>query len=386
MGLPKPRTGLGSSAPSVEAPSPSAAPKATDLLAFRPDPSLMPRPDGPPRAPAPRDGEREIETCHNPAEVRLTDAAARRPALLEPAALALLKRACRRLRPKGWPELVERFQAALKAALHHRPRRWDNRDRRLAGAWALAPWYRLDPRRFAAPAPPAQPNLRTAARGLPYLTDLGFENVRLAPPSLPGPALSELIAKAHALGLRVIAPLAPAAPGEDPLAALGPLTRALHDGALGFVFTPPPGVEFAPLQEHLTILKLFACALCPPAVVFVEDDRPELGARWVGGALGAGSSGADFVPCPEVHEATPELLYGAQPELTWRGGPEAALARLLEARGVLVVEGGAELGRLEGPYDVARLGRASLAGPDTTVGFLRAALRQRRGRAPDRSR
>lgn len=378
IGLPGPR---GKPTTTTEgAPGRAEVPPTAARPDFRPDPDRMERASTVRRAPEARP-DLDVQTCHNPAEVRLHEGASRRLALLDPPALALLKRACRCLSPKGWPRLVERFLKTLDHCLHHRARRWAERDRHLPADWSHAPWYRLEADRFAAPDPPRQANLRSAARGLVYLSDLGFRNLRLARSAPPGPGLTELISRGHRLGLRVVVALDAVTEG-DVLAPLEPLSRALHDGALGFVLMVGAAPGPAYLQDQLTVFKLFAAAVSPAAAVFVEDGRPDLAARWVGGAFASGSTGADFVPWPGFVEApparAPRLLHGARLELrvaATADDPRPLLTRAFAAPGTPVIETGAELCAPVGRLGMDRLARAGAAGPDTPVGALRDLLR-----------
>ncbi len=134
------------------------------------------------------------------------------------------KRLARLIHPARWSEIYVRFADELLKAEYARDRALRRRDSELAHDWHRAPWYVVDPRSFFVPEGTTTSTFADVEKGLDWVRHLGFENVALKShydadgldtgssvtalspsPRLGGePAFRSMMARANALGLRVV--------------------------------------------------------------------------------------------------------------------------------------------------------------------------------------
>ncbi|MCB9655644.1 MAG: hypothetical protein H6729_16090 [Deltaproteobacteria bacterium] len=120
----------------------------------------------------------EIEVCigSKPATENRTPT---RASLMTPHDEEVAKRLCRRINPRKWHEIFESMVDALLVAQHEHEQRWRARDAQLSPDWHQSPWYCIDPRFFSTPDTSRISRLDDTATALPYVRDLGFDNILL---------------------------------------------------------------------------------------------------------------------------------------------------------------------------------------------------------------
>lgn len=120
----------------------------------------------------------EIEVCIG-SKPATENRAPRRASLMTPHDEEVAKRLCRRINPRKWHEIFEGMIDALLVAQNEHEQRWRARDAALPADWHQSPWYCIDPRFFSTPDTSRIARLDDTAASLPYVRDLGFDNILL---------------------------------------------------------------------------------------------------------------------------------------------------------------------------------------------------------------